>query len=321
MIPGTGSDLIEQSWTFGADVVVLDLEDLVHDQRKYEARANIQNGIDHARKGGAEVFVRCDAELLYADLEASVWRGLQGIILPKATSMEQVREAEATLAYFEAERGVMQAGLIGEVNEYDEPRTVDNSLEIHLALENAKGNYNARDLIAGNPRVKSVSLGRADLVMDLRPEPKGDLHLLPFLMQRLILVANTAGVSPIGGWWEGSSRGLRASPEDSLEAARRGRLAGFKGALCVEPDQAPAINQGFTPSPREVRDAEQLVQAFAQARAAGKAYGEAGGVLVDLASAEGAQGLIDWAEECAARDSFKGSAVEQAHDALGAAQR
>jgi citrate lyase subunit beta/citryl-CoA lyase len=221
---------------------------------KHAARANIRDGIERARRGGAEVFVRCDLELLYADLEASVWRGLQGIILPKVTSVAQVRAAEDILSHFEAERGVMQAGLLHEVNEFDEPRGVENSLEIHLSLENAKGNEVAQDLLQSSRRVRSVSLGRADLVMDLRGEPNGELHLMPFLMQRLVIVANVAGVDPIGAWWQATSRGMRASSESTLRSAELGRRAGFKGALCVETEQVAALNQGFTPPQRE--DAE-----------------------------------------------------------------
>jgi len=254
LIPGHRSDLVAQADTFDADVVVFDLEDLVHDGRKPAARENVRTGIDRARQGGAEVFVRCDLELLYADLQASVWRGLQGIILPKVTSVAQIREAEEILTHFESERGVMQAGLLHEVNEFDEPRSVDNSLEIHLSLENAAGNEAALELLESSRRIRSVSLGRADLVMDLRGEPSGELHLMPFLMQRLVVLANVAGVSPIGAWWQGNSRGMRASAADTERSARLGRLAGFKGAMCVQPEQVAALNRGFMPSGNDDAD-------------------------------------------------------------------
>jgi citrate lyase subunit beta/citryl-CoA lyase len=280
-IPGHRSDLIEQSATFDADVIVFDLEDLVHDARKHEARAAIKPGIERARQGGAEVFVRCDLDLLYADLDASVWRGLQGIILPKVVSVEQIREAERILAHFEVERGVMQAGLLHEVHEFDEPRTVENSLEIQLSLENAQGNHLAMDLLQSSQRVRSVSLGRADLVMDLRGEPSGELHLMPFLMQRLIIVANAAGVTPIGAWWQANSRGMRASAEDTERSARLGWLAGFKGALCVLPEQADALNRGFTPSMDETTDPN----------------------------------VVKWTEACRARDRSKREATQWAANA------
>jgi citrate lyase subunit beta / citryl-CoA lyase len=254
LVPAHRTDLMERLDTFGADVIVLDLEDLVHDQRKYAARANIREGIDRARRGGAEVFVRCDLELLYADLEASVWRGLQGVVLPKVTSVAQIREAEELLEHFEIERGVRQAGLLHEIDEFDAPRSVENSLEIHLSLENAEGNHSAVELIEFSRRVRSVSLGRADLVMDLRNEPNGELHLMPFLLQRLVIVAHTTGVTPIGAWWQATSRGTRDSPENSERAARLGWLAGFKGGLCVDPEQVAALNAGFTPAEAESPD-------------------------------------------------------------------
>ncbi|MBV9579012.1 MAG: hypothetical protein JO057_10515 [Chloroflexi bacterium] len=254
LVPAHRADLMDRLETFGADVIVLDLEDLVHDQRKYAARANVRAGIDRARRGGAEVFVRCDLELLYADLEASVWRGLQGIMLPKVTTIAQVQEADELLSHFEAERGVMQAGLLHEINEFDEPRRVDNSLEIHLALENAEGNQAAVELIESNPRIRSVSLGRADLVMDLRGEPSGELHLMPFLMQRLIIIASMTGVTPIGAWWQATSRGMRDTPDNSRRAARKGWLAGFKGGVCADPEQVAALNAGFSASEEESAD-------------------------------------------------------------------
>jgi citrate lyase subunit beta/citryl-CoA lyase len=247
LVPAHRTEIVEQLDTFGADVVVLD-------QRKPAARANLRGGIERARRGGAEVFVRCDLELLYADLDASVWRGLQGIVLPKVTSVTQIREAEETLAHFEAERGVMQAGLLHEINEFDEPRSVDNSLEIHLSLENAEGNEAAVELIESSARIRSVSLGRADLVMDLRGEPNGQLHLMPFLMQRLVIIAGVTGVTPVGAWWQATSRGMRDTPENSERAARLGWLAGFRGGLCVDPEQISALNVGFTPSQAESAD-------------------------------------------------------------------
>jgi citrate lyase subunit beta/citryl-CoA lyase len=254
LIPAHRADLIDQLETCGADVVVLDLEDLVHDQRKFEARANVRAGIDRARRGGAEVFVRCDLELLYADLEAAVWRGLQGIVLPKVTSVDHIREAEEVLAHFETERGIMQAGLLHEINEFDEPRSTQNSLEIHLALENAEGNQAAMELIESSARIRSVSLGRADLVMDLRGEPNGELHLMPFLMQRLVIVAGATGVTPIGAWWGATSRGVRDTPDNTERAARLGWLAGCKGGLCVDLEQVVALNAGFSPAPEDGAD-------------------------------------------------------------------
>src|SRR3954469_2740524 len=60
---------IDRAWTWGADVVVLDLEESVHDSKKSAARERIREAIDDVAQGGAEVFVRPDSELVYADLD------------------------------------------------------------------------------------------------------------------------------------------------------------------------------------------------------------------------------------------------------------
>ena len=106
--------------------------------------------------------------------------------------------------------GVVKPPPVGEVREADDPRGPEQALEIHLSLDTGPGNWHAEELIRASDRVKSISLGRADLVMDLREDPDGDLHLLPYLMQRLIIIANATGVEPVGAWWRATSRGLVA---------------------------------------------------------------------------------------------------------------
>ena len=239
-------------------------------------------------------FVRSDVELMYADLDASVWRGLSGVVLPGVTSVEQVREADEILSQFEAERGVVKPPAVGQVREADDPRGPEQALEIHLSLDTGPGNWHAEDLIRASDRVKSISLGRADLVMDLREEPTGDLHLLPYLMQRLVIVANATGVEPVGAWWRATSRGLVASYDDTLEAAATGRLAGFRGALCMRANQAEALNRGFTPSESEVEEHTALSPTS------------------DISS-----NVIAWANACAARDQARELVRIQSRSANG----
>ena len=279
IVPAHDNRALSEAAESGADVVVLDLQDTVHESRKHNARATVREAIGAMRDAGSEVFVRSDVELMYADFDASVWRGLSGVVLPGITSVDQVREADCLLAKFEAERGVVKPPPVGQVREADDPRGSDQALEIHLSLDTGPGNWHAEDLIRASDRVKSVSLGRADLVMDLREEPSGDLHLLPYLMQRLIIIANATGVEPVGAWWRATSRGLAAGYDDTLEAALTGRLAGFRGALCMRAYQVEALNRGFTPSESEI---------------------ECHAVLSP--TSEISSGVIAWANACATRD-------------------
>lgn len=259
IVPAHDEERLELAANSGADVVVLDLEDTVHDSRKHEARNNIRDAIAVMRNAGSEVFVRCDPELLYADINASVWRGLSGVVLPGLISAAQIIEADSILSQFESERGVVRPPSVGEVREADDPRVPEQELEIHLSLDTGPANWYAEELIRASDRIQSISLGRADLKMDLREEPSGDLHLLPYLMQRLIVIANALGVESVGAWWRATSRGLKASYDDTYKAAITGRLAGFRGALCITAEQVAALNTGFTPSADDVSHARAVL--------------------------------------------------------------
>ncbi len=282
IVPAHNDKALDEAAESGADVVVLDLQDTVHESRKHDARGKVRGAIETMRDAGAEVFVRSDVDLMYADLDASVWRGLSGVVLPGVTSVEQVRAADEILSQFEAERGVVKPPPVGQVREADDPRGPEQALEIHLSLDTGPGNWHAEDLIRASDRVKSISLGRADLVMDLREEPTGDLHLLPYLIQRLIIIANATGVEPVGAWWRATSRGLVASSLDTLEAALTGRQAGFRGALCMRSNQVDALNRGFTPSNSELENQT--------------AVSPASQISSDLAA---------WADACVARDQAR----------------
>ncbi|HEX9421204.1 MAG TPA: aldolase/citrate lyase family protein, partial [Methylomirabilota bacterium] len=179
------------------------------------------------------------------------------------------------------------------------------TLEIVAALETARGNHAAYEIGRASPRIRGLTLGRADLIMDLRPEPSGEIHLMPYLMQRLITVARALGVTPIGAWWRAPARGLLATPDDTYHAARRGRAIGFTGSLCMDVNQVEPLNRGFTPDAAEAAAAQQLVTAYRDGVARGVAVVEQGDRLVDRGAAMQALALLDLAAECAARDREK----------------
>ena len=295
----------------GADVLVLDLQDMVHDTKKHEARAHMRDTIPRMCAQGVEVFVRADIELLHADLCASVWRGLSGVMLPGITRVEQVQAADSLLGRLQGERGVVKPPPVGDILEADDPVSPEQALELHLCLDTGRGNWDAVVLIQASSRVKSISLGRADLVMDLREEPSGDLHLMPYLMQRLIIIANATGVQPIGAWWRATSRGLVASYEGTLKAAVTGRQAGFKGGLCMRAHQVAALNQGFTPTAAEIAHAESIIAAFAASRANGDASVCIDGERIDAARTATAANLIAWAAACERREQGRKTVVAQ----------
>jgi citrate lyase subunit beta / citryl-CoA lyase len=245
IVPSHDATQVAQAATAAADVVVLDLMEFVPEAAKPAARERLQEMIAPVAGHGAEVFVQLDKDLLYADLHAAVWPGVSGILIPHLESPHEVAAAEDLLTKLEDARGIRPG-----------------TLQLVAVLDTAKGNHAAMDIARSSPRMWGLTLGRADLVMDLRPEPSGELHLMPYLMQRLITIASAAGLVALGAWWRAPARGLLANPVDTYRAAVRGRRIGFQGALCLRPEQVEALHRGFTPAAAELETAHQLISAY-----------------------------------------------------------
>jgi len=308
IVPASNEARISQAHLAGSDVVVLDLAEGVADQDKPAARQRVASAIDQVKAGGAEVFVQVDPELLYADLRACVWPGLTGVIIARLESPSQISEAVELLDQLEGERGILPG-----------------SLEIVASLETAQGNQQAFDIATSSRRTWGLTLGRADLVMDLRPEPSGEIHLMQYLMQRLVIVAVAADRTPLGAWWRAPDRGLLATPDNTYQAAVRGRAIGFKGSFCLREDQVGPLNRGFTPAQEELDNAHLLLTTYNEVVARGgfdtltvsptdlHRTGDSGGQsdrIIDRGTAAQAQRLIHWSEICEARDQAKTAALE-----------
>jgi len=288
VVPMSKPEEIARASRSTADVIVLDLVEFVAEEDKPAARERVEAAIRTAQAGGAEVFAQVDPELLVADLHACVWPGLTGVIVSRLESAQQVADVDGLLAELEAKRGILPG-----------------TLEIVAALETARGNHDAYDIARASPRIRALTLGRADLIMDLRAEPSGEIHLMPYLMQRLIAVARALGATGIGAWWQAPARGLLAGPDDTYQAARRGRAIGFTGSPCIDVRQVEPLNRGFTPDVAEAAAAQELMTAYRAAVARGVAVVALGDRLVDRGSVTQAQALLDRAAACAARDREK----------------
>ncbi|MCY3692802.1 MAG: aldolase/citrate lyase family protein, partial [Chloroflexi bacterium] len=238
IVPMSTPERITSAHQAGPDVIVLDLVEFVAESDKPAAREKVAESLSSAKAGGAEVFVQIEPALMLADLRAAIWPGISGVVVSRAESADQITQIEATITVLEGERGLLPG-----------------SVEMVASLETAPGNHGGFEIATASPRIWGLTLGRADLIMDLRPEPSGEIHLMQYLMQRLVTIAAAAGKTPIGAWWRHPDRGLLATPDNTLAAARRGRAIGFKGSFCVLENQVGPLNEGFTPTYAEVDSA------------------------------------------------------------------
>jgi len=295
LVPVTDGDVVSAAWRHNADAITLDLEDGVEAARKGEARGRVRDAIAPAGKGAAEVFVRINKPFIQADLEASVWPGLRGIMLPQVESAADVLKAAEIATALERERG-LAAG----------------SLCFIVLLESARAVWDIRAIITASPRVAQAGLDEADLAADLgiaatlRYEPGFD----PFVYARgrLAFEATAAKVSPVGMAYPLGVQ-ARAAPEPDVHAlATKARNSGMKGVICPPPGWVAPVTAAVTPTPELVAWNKRVREAFAAGVAAGTAAVPLDGKMIDVPVDEWAIVVLAMAEACAARDAEKQAA-------------
>ncbi len=291
LVPVTDAGAVRQAWRHNADAITLDLEDGVIAARKAEARGLVKAAIVATGQGAAEVFVRVNRCFLHADLEASVWPGVRGIMLPQVESAAEVVEAAEIVAMLERQRGI----IVG-------------SLQFILLLESARGVWDIRPIITASPRVSQVGLDESDLAADLRIDPLPEYDPFVYARGRLAIEATAAKVNPIGMTYPLSIR-PRDAPESEIHTlATKARNLGMKGVICPQPSWVAPINAAFTPTAELVAYNRRVREAFAAGVAAGTAAVPLDGRMIDVPVDEWAIVVIATAEACAARDAEKRAA-------------
>ena len=292
MVPVTDPDLVSQAWRHNADAITLDLEDGVIAARKAEARGLVKEVIVPTGQGAAEVFVRVNKSFLRADLEASVWPGLRGIMLPRVESAADVTQAAEIVAALERQRG-MAVG----------------SLCFIVLLESARAVWNIRTIITASPRITQVGLDEIDLADDLGIAPLPEYDPFVYARGRLAVEATAAKVNPVGMAYPLSAL-PREMPEPEIHTlATKARNLGMKGVICPHPSWVGPVNAAFTPTAELVTWNKRVREAFAAGVAAGTAAVPLDGKMIDVPVDEWAIVVLATAEACAARDAEKRAAL------------
>ena len=291
MVPVTNPRFVEGAWRHNADAVILDLEDGVPETLKEDARHKVKDAIGLVSKGAAEVFVRVNKLFVHADIDAAVWPGLTGIVLPGVESAADVAAASEILGTAERCRGI-----------------VPGSLQLLLLLESAQGVWHVREILRASSRVTQVGLDESDLSAALGIMPLPDYDPYVYARGRVAIEATAAGVQPVGIVHPMGTQPRVLSAEEMQKIATDAKNMGFKGVICPHPSWVQPVNAAFTPTESQVDYYRQVRQVFAQAIAAGTAAVPFHGRMIDVPVDEWAKVVLEMAAACAARDVQKSSA-------------
>ena len=281
--PGNNMRMIYKAGTLRADAIILDLEDGVPLAEKETARIFVRDSIEQVAAGGAQVFVRTNAfitGLAEEDLHWTVRAGLDGVVLPKVESRDEVLEADRLITTLEKEREL-------------EP----GSLTLVPSLESALGVVNAYEIATASKRTVALAFGALDFTRDMGTSVSREGTELFYARSRIAVVARAAGIQAIDTPWIDI-----ADQEGLIREAKAVRQLGFRGKLVIHPSQIEPVNRVFSPSEDEIEYARKVVRAFKEAEAKGLGAISLEGKMIDIANFRQAEELIAWAEAIAQKE-------------------
>jgi len=286
--PGNHARRVEKALSGDADAVILDLEDACPTAEKIATRTVVVEALKSHRPAGPLGYVRINAlttEFAYGDFLAVARAHVDGIMLTKVESADQLRTADWLLTQLERERA-LPAGRI----------------DLLPLVETAKGFAAVGEIARACKRVRRLAFGAGDFTTDMGITwSSGELELLKFRSD-LVLASRAAQLEPpIDLAWISLQ-----DPRGFEESVRWGRVLGFQGKLCIHPDQVAPINTAFTPSEAQMAKARRVIEAFRQAEERGSAAIQVDGMLVDYPIVYQAQRVLDIAERIRSRTVHAG---------------
>lgn len=269
--------------TLPADAAILDLEDAVAVAEKPGAREIALGVLRQPRRSRGYVRVNAlGTEWGYGDLVAMVAPGVDGIVLPKLESADEIRTADWLIGALERERG-LPAG----------------SIDLMPLVETAAGLMNIAAIARAGTRVKRLAFGAGDFTLDLDMSwSRAEQELLPY-RSAFVVASRAAGLEPpVDTVWVDLQDG-----DGFRQSAKQARALGFQGKLCIHPDQVPVVNEAFAPDAESVARARRVIAAFEEAERQGLASIQLDGRFIDYPIVYAARRMVAQADEISALDN------------------
>lgn len=249
-VPAYNEKFITKSADCEADAIIFDLEDSCPTEKEPEGRELIRKYLESGIFSGRQLLIRVNelgTESLSKDLELLQFPGLLGLMPPKVSSAEEMREFDRLVSEKEAEYGLKKG-----------------SIKFTPLVETAGAVVNLDEIAQASERIIALTFGGEDYldsVWGVHTDPPAAFDVPRAIV---VQVARKHGLLPIDTPYLDLKNEEGFRKEEGISAAM-----GFAGDLLVNPRQVPWANEVFSPSEEEIAHARRVVAAAAEAKQAG----------------------------------------------------
>jgi citrate lyase subunit beta/citryl-CoA lyase len=292
-IPANNWKMLNKAAAEMEDGVLMDLEDACPVAERETGRIFARDVTSLLRKKGIDVLIRVNSlqtGVTAEDLKIVVTEDLDGIMLPKAESRENILEVAELLA------------------QQEKDKKLKRKLSIIPLIESPKGILNAYQIGSASDRVAAMAFGAGDYLRELgegftiatmTPE-----QYWPVLLYPRAVISNTACALGIPAL-DTPFFGLLIDIEGLEWEASRAKLLGFKGKLLTHPRHVETVNRVFSPSPEDVALSRRMVEGYKEAAAQGKGAAVTDGKMIDHAMFQMGMDMLAKAEGIAAKAKLR----------------
>ena len=269
--------LIKDPYIYGADSIMLDLEDAVAENQKDAARYSLYHALQEIDYRGTERVVRInglDTPHWQEDIRVCVAGGADTIRIAKTECAQDVKTVEEHVLAAEREFG-----------------RPEGSTLLMAALESCKGVLNALEVCQSSERLIGIALSGGDYTKDLQTVITGTGVELMGARQHMIRAARAAGVQCFDTVFTNLD-----DMEGFEKETRMIKMMGFDGKSLVNPRQIAIVHEIFTPTQKEIIFAEKVVREIDEKKAQGIGVFTVDGKMIDIAFYDGARRTIDLAK-------------------------
>ncbi len=271
-VPANNPRFLEKAKTLPVDIVCFDLEDSVPEQQKKNARKLIKKALKERNQYYSSVYARTNSPLsgkIPEDLQEIVQKGIDGIVIPKVNTIEELKKIEKTLSSLEKKRNL-------------------KPVEIMPSIESAKGVINAYNIASYSNRISALVFGVFDFLNDMEIEYAKQPEGAKYARAKISVDAKAAGVLAIDAIWQDlkDEKGLKND-------CYIGKRLGYVGKSIIHPDQIKIIHKIFHPNKTEIEWAAKVCKAYLKSSEKGKGATMVDGKMIDEVHYKRARALLE----------------------------
>ena len=258
-LPGNSPKLMINAGIHKPNGLILDLEDAVAPDKKFEARFLVRNALRSLSFYGAERMVRINqGERGLEDLRYLVPHFPNLILVPKCESVEDIKQVNKV------------------IDETKAAHKVDIPIWLMPIVESAKGVMESYNIARSADNIVAMAIGLEDYTADLGTRRTNEGTESFFARSMVVNACRAAGIQPIDSVFSDV-----ADMEALATNVKVSKSLGFDGMGCIHPRQINVIHENFAPGEAEIEKAKKIYLAFKEAEAKGIGVVALGSKMID----------------------------------------